>query len=133
MLIVLFSSSFSPCSSHWRRNRSILGRSFRSRRSTSRMLGLTFQFLAGLAELWRQGEARPTHRENTSRPRDWRTRQDPFEKVWPEILLWLQDDPDASAKSLWERLDKKYPGQFPTGQLRTLQRRVRDWRRVMAH
>jgi Integrase core domain len=90
------------------------------------------QFLAGLAELWRQGEARPTHRTSAPQPRTWRTRQDPFEKVWPEILLWLQDDPDASAKSLLERLEQKYPGQFPEGQLRTLQRRVRDWRRVMA-
>lgn len=90
------------------------------------------QFLAGLSELWRQGEARPTHRESAPLPRTWRTRKDPFEKVWPEILLWLQDDPDASAKSLLERLDQKYPGQFPAGQLRTLQRRVQDWRRVMA-
>jgi hypothetical protein len=90
------------------------------------------EFLAGLPELWRQGEARPTHRESTPGPRAWRTRQDPFEKVWPEILLWLQEDSDATAKSLLERLDKQYPGQFPEGQLRTLQRRVRDWRRVMA-
>jgi hypothetical protein len=90
------------------------------------------QFLAGLPELWRQGEARPTHRESAPPPRDWRTRKDPFEKVWPEILLWLQETPDASAKALLDRLDKKYPGQFPEGQLRTLQRRVRDWRQVMA-
>jgi hypothetical protein len=90
------------------------------------------QFLASLPELWRQGEARPTHRENAPPPRTWRTRQDPFEKVWPEILLWLKEEPDATAKSLLERLDKKYPGQFPEGQLRTLQRRVKDWRRVMA-
>lgn len=90
------------------------------------------EFLAGLAELWRQGEARPTHREKPPSPRDWRTCKDPFEKVWPEILLWLQQDPDASAKSLFERLDQKYPGQFPQGQLRTRQRRVQDWRRVVA-
>jgi Integrase core domain len=90
------------------------------------------QFLAGLSELWRQGEARPTHRDRPPQPRDWRTRKDPFEAVWPEILLWLQADPDTTAKTLLERLDKKYPGQFPEGQLRTLQRRVRDWRRVMA-
>ena len=57
---------------------------------------------------------------------------DPFETVWPEILRWLPEDPDASAKSLLGRLDQKYPGQFPQGQLRTLQRRVRDWRRVLA-
>jgi len=88
------------------------------------------QFLAGLPDLWRQGEARPTHRGRAPQPRAWRTRPDPFEKVWPEILRWLQEDPDASAKSLLGRLDQKYPGQFPAGQLRTLQRRVRDWRRL---
>jgi hypothetical protein len=90
------------------------------------------QFLAGLPELWRKGEARPTHREKAAQPRHWRTRKDPFERVWPEILLWLQGDPDASARSLFERLDGKYPGQFPQGQLRTLQRRVQEWRRVAA-
>ena len=90
------------------------------------------QFLAALPELWRQGEARPTHRESAPPPRAWRTRKDPFEGVWPEILLWLQAEPDATAKSLWARLEGKYPGQFPEGQLRTLQRRIRDWRRVMA-
>jgi hypothetical protein len=46
--------------------------------------------------------------------------------------LWLQENPDATAKVLLERLQQKYPGRFPEGQLRTLQRRIRDWRRVMA-
>jgi hypothetical protein len=90
------------------------------------------QFLAKLPELWREGEARPTHRKAESQPRSWRTRQDPFEAVWPEILLWLQEDPDATAKSLLERLHRAYPGRFPNGQLRTLQRRIQEWRRVMA-
>src|SRR5579885_2666787 len=90
------------------------------------------QFLAKLPQLWREGEARPTHRQRASRPHDWRTRKDPFEGVWSEVLLWLQEDPEATAKSLFERLDQAYPGRFPAGQLRTLQRRVREWRRVMA-
>jgi len=90
------------------------------------------QFLATLPELWRQGEARPTHREKDSQPHSWRTRPDPYEGVWPEILLWLQETPDITAKSLWEKLHQKYPGRFPEGQLRTLQRRIREWRRVMA-
>jgi hypothetical protein len=90
------------------------------------------QFLSKLPELWRQGEARPTHRSVPAKPRTWRTRKDPFEAVWPEILLWLQADPDATAKSLFERLDRESPGRFPPGQLRTLQRRLREWRRVMA-
>jgi hypothetical protein len=90
------------------------------------------QFLAALPELWRQGDARPTHREAPQQPRTWRTRTDPFEGAWPEILLWLQEEPEATAKSLLERLQQQYPGRFPVGQLRTLQRRVGEWRRVMA-
>jgi hypothetical protein len=89
-------------------------------------------FLAKLPGLWREGEARPTHRSEAPSPRTWRTRKDPFEAVWPEILLWLQQDPDATAKSLMERLQRAYPGRFAEGQLRTLQRRIREWRRVMA-
>ena len=89
-------------------------------------------FLAKLPELWREGEARPTHRSEPTSPRCWRTRKDPFERVWPEILLWLQQDPDSTAKSLMERLQKEYPGQFAEGQLRTSQRRIKEWRQVMA-
>jgi hypothetical protein len=89
-------------------------------------------FLAKLPELWREGEARPTHRREAPSPRSWRTRKDPFETVWPEILLWLQHDPESTAKTLMERLQQEYPGRFAEGQLRTLQRRIREWRQVMA-
>src|SRR5258708_898256 len=50
------------------------------------------EFLAKLPELWREGEVRPTHRQRSSPPRTWRTRKDPFAEVWPEILVWLQND-----------------------------------------
>jgi hypothetical protein len=90
------------------------------------------QFLAKLPALWRDGEARPTHRKGKVQTRAWRTRKDPFEGVWAEILFWLQEAPDATAKSLLERLHREYPGRFPDGQLRTLQRRIQEWRRVMA-
>jgi len=90
------------------------------------------EFLAKLPELWRAGEVRPTHRREPVSPRTWRTRKDPFEEVWPEILLWLQQDPDSTAKSLMDRLQRNFPGRFPDVQLRTLQRRIREWRHVMA-
>jgi hypothetical protein len=90
------------------------------------------EFLAKLPELWREGEVRPTHRNEPSSPHTWRTRKDPFEEVWPEILLWLQRDPDSTAKSLMERLQRAYPDRFRDVLLRTLQRRVREWRHVMA-
>lgn len=89
-------------------------------------------FLSKLPQLWRDGEVRPTHQQELLQPRGYRTRPDPFEKVWPEILGWLQAEPDATAKALMERLQKQFPDQFPDSQLRTLQRRIREWRKTMA-
>ena len=90
------------------------------------------QFLAGLPQLWRSGEARPTHRKEEPKARHWRTRADPFKNVWTDILLWLQKEPDCTAKVMLQRLDDKYPGQFGGKLLRTLQRRIGEWRRSMA-
>ena len=90
------------------------------------------RFLARLPSLWQQGEARPTHKARVGRPRHWRTRKDPFEGVWCDVLLWLEKDPDTNAKDLLARLHKAHPGRLGDAQLRTLQRRVKDWRGVMA-
>ncbi|MBN2270424.1 MAG: hypothetical protein JXN61_07415 [Sedimentisphaerales bacterium] len=90
------------------------------------------QFLAQLPRLWRAGEVRPTHRAQSTKPRYWRTRRGPFETVWYEVLRRLQESPEITAKELFERLQCEYPGRFADGQLRTLQRRVREWRQVMA-
>ena len=90
------------------------------------------QFLAGLPALWRLGEVRPTHRKADPKARHWRTRPEPFKDVWADILLWLQNEPDQTAKGLLARLIEKYPGQFSPKQLRTLQRRVGEWRHMMA-
>lgn len=91
------------------------------------------EFLAALPLLWEKGEARPTHRKATLSDRYWRTREDPFKSVWTDILMWLQDDPDATAKTLLQKLIVKYPGQYDHKVLRTLQRRVGEWRGSMAH
>jgi len=92
----------------------------------------TEQFLSGLAELWRQGEARPTHSPKTRPARHWRTQGDPFTGVWTEVLTWLQAEPETDAKIIFKRLQGKYPGTYSDRQLRTLQRRIKDWRKVLA-
>jgi hypothetical protein len=89
-------------------------------------------FLAALPRLWRAGEVRPTHRKQAVKPRQWRTRRDPFEGSWPLILEWLQSEPDATAKSLLERLQTAEPEKYSDGQVRTLQRRIKEWREIMA-
>ncbi len=64
-------------------------------------------------------------------PRSWRTRVDPFAEVWVkeiEPLLVRDDDGVLQATTLFEVLEQRHPGRYGAGQLRSLQRRVRDWR-----
>lgn len=86
------------------------------------------EFVKQLPELWKLGEVRPTHRKKAHKPHTWCTRKDPFELVFPMILKWLESEPDRTAKELFLRLQKKHPGEFRDCQLRTLQRRIKDWR-----
>ena len=58
----------------------------------------------------------------------WRTRADPFAKVWAEIRKLLEVNAGLEAKTVFEYLQRRCPGQFEDGQLRTLQRRVKSWR-----
>jgi hypothetical protein len=85
-------------------------------------------FLAGLGTAWRTGEVRPTHAKQRRPPRHWRTRTDPLETAWPLIRSWLEAEPDRTAKALLWRLQNEQPGVFADGLLRTMQRRVREWR-----
>lgn len=60
--------------------------------------------------------------------RYWRTRKDPFADVRDEIHEQLEQAPDLSAKELFKAFRQKYPWKFSDGQLRTFQRRVKEWR-----
>ena len=60
--------------------------------------------------------------------RTWRTRPDPFAGVWDELRQQIETNPGLEARTLFEALQRKYPGQFADGQLRTLQRRLKQWR-----
>jgi hypothetical protein len=60
--------------------------------------------------------------------RDWRTRVDPFEEHWSEVVERLALAPELEAKTLFEALQTEHPERYEDGQLRTLQRRIRWWR-----
>ena len=60
----------------------------------------------------------------------WRTREDPFEDVWNDIKSMLECNPGLEAKTIFEYLQRRCPGEFADGQLRTLQRRIKIWRAV---
>jgi hypothetical protein len=61
-------------------------------------------------------------------PRDYRTRPDAFSAVWDEVAAMLDNAPSLEAKTLFEWLEEQYPGQYQENQIRTFQRRVRQWR-----
>jgi hypothetical protein len=86
-------------------------------------------FLQSLSSAWKEGEIRPTHRRSTAKPRHWKSRVDPFEHVWPIVEQWLTAEPTVTAKEMMVRLAETIPEVYAGGsQLRTLQRRVKQWR-----
>ena len=62
------------------------------------------------------------------RNRAWRTRPDPFAEVWDEVKAEKEFNPGLEAKTLFEEMQRRYPGKFNDGQLRTLQRKFKEWR-----
>ena len=44
----------------------------------------------------------------------------------------MQAEPDATGKALMARLQSECPDRFTEAQLRTMQRRVKEWRGIMA-
>jgi hypothetical protein len=73
----------------------------------------------------------------TSKPKEkvrrGRRRPDPFVTVTALMRGWFEAEPWRTSRELFERLQAEQPDVYPDGQLRTLQRRLKDWRREMAH
>jgi hypothetical protein len=62
--------------------------------------------------------------------RHWRTRGDPFSEVWDQVRRQIEESPGLEAKTLFEWLQREYPGRYSDGQIRTLQRRIKLWRAI---
>ena len=90
------------------------------------------EFLLGLRTAWREGEVRPTSRPKEKAMRG-RRRPDPLAAVTAQLHDWFEAEPWRTARELLERLQDEQPGTYPVGLLRTLQRRLKVWRRDKAH
>ena len=90
------------------------------------------EFLSGLRTAWKEGEVRPTSVAKP-KPKRLRRRPDPFAAVTTELRGWFEAEPWRTSRELLERLQTGHPGVYPDGQLRTLQRRLKEWRREAAH
>ena len=70
----------------------------------------------------------PGPQEQKPLERSWRTHPDPFKEVWSEVEQMLGREPGLQAKTIFEELQRRYPGKFTPGQKRSLERRVREWK-----
>lgn len=61
-------------------------------------------------------------------PRTWRTRENPFEAVWPWVVEQLGRDPALQGATLFAELCQRHPGTYRPTQVRTLQRHIAQWR-----
>jgi hypothetical protein len=90
------------------------------------------QFLAGLRVAWREGEVRPISLPKPKAKRE-RRRPDPLVAVTADLRSWFEAEPWRTSRQLLERLQQERPGPYPDKLLRTLQRRVKLWRRERAN
>lgn len=67
--------------------------------------------------------------KKATQPRWWRSRKDDFELAWPTIENWLNINPSQTARSILEKLEEGFPGQFSIKNKRTLHRRIQAWRK----
>jgi hypothetical protein len=90
------------------------------------------EFLAGLRTAWQAGEVRPTAKPKPPTKR-LRRRPDPLVAVTAQLQAWFLEQPWQTSRQLLDRLQAEVPGTYPDKLLRTLQRRVKQWRRASAH
>jgi hypothetical protein len=90
------------------------------------------QFLSGLRTAWQSGEVRPTNQPKPKQKRE-RRRPDPLIAVTAQLREWFEAEPWRTGRELLERLQADQPGLYPTGLLRTVQRRLKVWRHERAH
>lgn len=86
------------------------------------------QFLSGLRTAWKDGEIRPTAVPKPKQKRE-RRRPDPLVAVTGQLRAWFDEEPWRTGRELLERLQAEHPGQYPDHLLRTLQRRLKIWRK----
>ena len=84
---------------------------------------------AGVSERSGRRIEKGEHQSRTRQKRSWRTRTDPFAKVWEEeVEPLLSKNARLSPVTLFEKLQKDHPGEYQDSTLRTFQRRVSEWK-----
>jgi transposase len=98
---------------------------------TSRQSGLSQEAAAAKSGISARSGRRMEKEERPAapKPRGWRTRNDPLSAVWEsELVPLLERESDLTGLTLLEYLEDHHPGRYDASVLRTLQRRVKQWK-----
>lgn len=66
--------------------------------------------------------------EECKKEHNWQTKEDTFSLAWERIKEMLELNSGLEAKTIFEFLQREEPGKYMDSQLRTLQRRIKNWR-----
>lgn len=89
-------------------------------------------FLDSLKVAWSSAvEVRPTAQPKPSKPR-YRTVPDPLDTVTDTLKAGFEADPGVTGRQLLDRLQVAHPEAYPDFLVRTVQRRLKIWRRESA-
>lgn len=98
---------------------------------TARQIGYSQLIAAAKAGISERSGRDIEHGKRLERNRclRWRTHPDPLAMVWEqELVPLLERSPGLSPVTLLEELQANYPDSYPNKLLRTLQRRVKQWK-----
>ena len=97
----------------------------------SRQTGLSQEIAAAKSGLSVRSGRRIERGERDPAPHTWRTRPGPLAAVWESHLVpLLARAPELTGLTLLEYLEDTFPNQYDGRVLRTLQRRVQQWKAV---
>jgi hypothetical protein len=85
---------------------------------------------AGISERTGRRIDHNEHQPQKGKWRNWKTRKDPFSEVWNKSVKPLLEQGVYEATFVLEELQKQYPGKYPDSTLRSLQRKIKQWRAI---
>lgn len=83
---------------------------------------------AGVCQRTARKYIKQNRRPKSKKEESARVYPDSFEEHWDEVLLMLEKSPELQAQTVMTYLSEQYPHHYRLNQLRSLQRRIREWR-----
>ena len=82
----------------------------------------------GISEKTARKYIKQKHLPNSQKKYPARSYSNPFEEHWDKVTDMLEKSPELQAQSIMAYLAEAFPDRYKLNQVRSLQRRLKDWR-----